>query len=289
MARASAAGDAWSCSRPSAGASASSWPWPRRTPRSRSQTHLLSRGNRQQVVLEELERALALPGPPNRIEGFDISTIQGSETVASMVVWQDGDMKKDDYKRYQDPHRDGHRRLRVHARGADPPLRPRAGGRRRAAGPRPARRRARPARRRGSRCSRISGLDYLPIASLAKRAEEVYLPDRLAAARARSRARPRCRRSRRSATRRTASRSPTTRSCASAGPSPPCSTRFPAWDRPCARACSRRWAPPRGVEAASVAELASVPKVTPKLAQADLRLLPSGCARPGNPRRAGTV
>ena len=43
----------------------------------------------------------ALPGPPHRIEGFDISTHQGKETVASMVVWQDGDMKKDDYKRYK--------------------------------------------------------------------------------------------------------------------------------------------------------------------------------------------
>src|SRR5439155_6314177 len=65
------------------------------------QTHLLARGNRLQVVLDELERALNLPGPPHRIEGFDISTIQGSETVASMVVWQDGEMKKDDYKRYR--------------------------------------------------------------------------------------------------------------------------------------------------------------------------------------------
>src|SRR5262249_42328529 len=42
------------------------------------ETHVLSRGNRQQVVLDELERALNLPGTPHRIEGFDISTIQGS-------------------------------------------------------------------------------------------------------------------------------------------------------------------------------------------------------------------
>ena len=41
------------------------------------QTHLLSRGSRQQVVLEELERSLALPGPPHRIECFDISTHPG--------------------------------------------------------------------------------------------------------------------------------------------------------------------------------------------------------------------
>src|SRR5215510_12047168 len=65
------------------------------------ENHVLARGNRLQVVLDELARALDLPGSPNRIEGFDISTIQGSETVASMVVWQDGEMKKDDYKRYR--------------------------------------------------------------------------------------------------------------------------------------------------------------------------------------------
>ena len=49
----------------------------------------------------ELQRALGLAEPPDRIECFDISTIQGSDTVASMVVWQGGDMKKDDYKRYK--------------------------------------------------------------------------------------------------------------------------------------------------------------------------------------------
>jgi excinuclease UvrABC nuclease subunit len=36
------------------------------------QNHLLSRGNRQQAVLEELQRGLNLPGLPNRIEGYDI-------------------------------------------------------------------------------------------------------------------------------------------------------------------------------------------------------------------------
>ncbi len=65
------------------------------------QHHLLSRENRQQAILEELQRALALPGLPNRIEGYDISSIQGSEQVGSMVVWENGDMKKDDYKRFR--------------------------------------------------------------------------------------------------------------------------------------------------------------------------------------------
>jgi len=65
------------------------------------QNHLLSRGNRQQAVLEELQRSLTLPGLPNRIEGYDISNIQGTEQVGSMVVWENGAMKKDDYKRFK--------------------------------------------------------------------------------------------------------------------------------------------------------------------------------------------
>jgi excinuclease ABC subunit C len=65
------------------------------------QNHLLSRENRQQLVLEELQRALNLPGLPNRIEGYDISSIQGAEQVGAMVVWENGALKKDDYKRFR--------------------------------------------------------------------------------------------------------------------------------------------------------------------------------------------
>src|SRR5204862_5120773 len=65
------------------------------------QNHLLSRGNRQQLVLEELQRTLNLAALPNRIEGYDISNIQGTEQVGSMVVWENGSMKKDDYKRFK--------------------------------------------------------------------------------------------------------------------------------------------------------------------------------------------
>jgi excinuclease ABC subunit C len=65
------------------------------------QNHLLSRENRQQVVLEELQRALNLPGLPNRIEGYDISSIHGAEQVGAMVVWENGGLKKDDYKRFR--------------------------------------------------------------------------------------------------------------------------------------------------------------------------------------------
>jgi excinuclease ABC subunit C len=65
------------------------------------QNHLLSRGNRVQMVQEDLQRALGLAGLPNRIEGYDISSIQGAEQVGSLVVWENGAMKKDDYKRYK--------------------------------------------------------------------------------------------------------------------------------------------------------------------------------------------
>jgi excinuclease ABC subunit C len=41
-----------------------------------------------------------LPELPKRIECFDISHIQGAETVASMVVWEDGQMKKSDYRKF---------------------------------------------------------------------------------------------------------------------------------------------------------------------------------------------
>jgi excinuclease ABC subunit C len=47
-----------------------------------------------------LQDALGLPELPRRIECFDISHIQGAETVASMVVWEDGQMKKSDYRKF---------------------------------------------------------------------------------------------------------------------------------------------------------------------------------------------
>jgi excinuclease ABC subunit C len=50
---------------------------------------------------EALQDALTLSEPPERIECFDISHIQGAETVASMVVWEKGAMKKSDYRKFQ--------------------------------------------------------------------------------------------------------------------------------------------------------------------------------------------
>jgi len=52
------------------------------------------------AISKEVEEALDLEKPPRRIECFDISNLQGSDVVASMVVWEDGRMKKSDYRRF---------------------------------------------------------------------------------------------------------------------------------------------------------------------------------------------
>ena len=52
------------------------------------------------AIQEALQEALNLPGAPARIECFDISHIQGTDKVASMVVWEDGKMKKADYRKF---------------------------------------------------------------------------------------------------------------------------------------------------------------------------------------------
>ena len=52
-------------------------------------------------ALEVLQQVLRLPKLPRRIDCFDISTIQGAETVASMVVCEDGRMKKGEYRKFR--------------------------------------------------------------------------------------------------------------------------------------------------------------------------------------------
>jgi excinuclease ABC subunit C len=55
----------------------------------------------QYDALETLQAVLSLPTLPRRIECFDISTIQGSQTVAAMVVCEDGRMKRGEYRKYK--------------------------------------------------------------------------------------------------------------------------------------------------------------------------------------------
>jgi excinuclease ABC subunit C len=229
------------------------------------QTHLLARGNRQQVVLEELERALSLPAPPHRIEGFDISTMQGSETVASMVVWQDGDMRKDEYKRYRIrtvtgaddfasmqevlTRRYGHA---LESAGVLPDLILLDGGRGQLGA--------------GIKALEEIGLDYIPIVSLAKRAEEVYLPDRLQplaldlgspALQALQKIRDESHRFAIGYHKKLRQR----RTIASV------LDQIPGVGPTVRTSLLKTLGSAKGVRAASVAELASVPKVTPKLAQ----------------------
>jgi excinuclease ABC subunit C len=52
------------------------------------------------AMQEAVQDVLGLPEPPKRIECFDISHIQGTDKVASMVVWEDGRMKKSDYRKF---------------------------------------------------------------------------------------------------------------------------------------------------------------------------------------------
>jgi excinuclease ABC subunit C len=52
------------------------------------------------AIGEALQNALNLAEEPHRIESFDISHIQGTDTVASMVVWEKGRMKKSDYRKF---------------------------------------------------------------------------------------------------------------------------------------------------------------------------------------------
>jgi len=55
----------------------------------------------------QLQEALGLPRPPRRIECYDISHVQGTSQVASMVVFEDGKAKRSDYKRFKIKHQEG--------------------------------------------------------------------------------------------------------------------------------------------------------------------------------------
>ena len=175
---------------------------------------------RRVEALEELREALNLESLPIRIECFDISNIQGESPVGSMVVFQDAMPKKAHYRKFgvRGVERPG--RLRVDGGGGHAPLRAPArrdgrGVRRVVRGDAEPRRRSTAerasSRRRWRRCRRYD-LPRVAVISLAKREEEVFVPGRPEADRARP---PLGRRSSccsGSATRRTASRSASTAS-----------------------------------------------------------------------------
>ncbi|HVT59812.1 MAG TPA: excinuclease ABC subunit UvrC [Thermoanaerobaculia bacterium] len=122
-----------------------------------------------------LERHLCLAEPPRRIEGFDISHFQGGETVASLVVWEEGKMRKSDYRSFNIRGLDQpddlaamrqaverRYRRRLEELGAMPDLVLIDGG-------------------RGQLNAALAalaelGVEETPLAALAKREEEIYLP-----------------------------------------------------------------------------------------------------------------
>ena len=53
------------------------------------------------LAVEELQRLLRLDRSPRRIEGYDISNTMGGQSVASLVVWEEGQAKKADYRRFR--------------------------------------------------------------------------------------------------------------------------------------------------------------------------------------------
>ena len=72
--------------------------WPRRNARERHRVRFRRTGGDEALAVERLSRAIGLAIPPQRIEAFDISHPQGTDSVASLVVFEDGKPKKSDYR-----------------------------------------------------------------------------------------------------------------------------------------------------------------------------------------------
>ena len=141
-------------------------------------------------ALQDLQTELGLPEAPLRIECFDISTLQGEETVASMVVFEDGAPKKNDYRKFKIKRQEGmddfkamhevvERRFKRYVaeqgKTHDPDKRPPKfayrpqlvlidGGRGQL--------------NAAIRAMEDAGVEGIPVAALAKRLEEVYVPGR---------------------------------------------------------------------------------------------------------------
>ncbi|HEY1252158.1 MAG TPA: excinuclease ABC subunit UvrC [Thermoanaerobaculia bacterium] len=69
-----------------------------RNARERHRVRFRRTGGDEALAVERLSRAIGLAIPPHRIEAFDISHLQGTDSVASMVVFEDGKPRKSDYR-----------------------------------------------------------------------------------------------------------------------------------------------------------------------------------------------
>ena len=137
------------------------------------------RGAGTEPGAQALQEHLDLPEPPRRIEGFDVSTFQGAQTFASLVVWQEGRLRKSAYRSFairgsarQDDFASLRQAIERHlgrepesGRDEGPPdLLLVDGG-------------------RGQLNAALEalaalGMEEIPVAGLAKREEEIYLPGR---------------------------------------------------------------------------------------------------------------
>jgi excinuclease ABC subunit C len=152
----------------------------------REQARWLADQGKTLAALEELAAALELPGPPFRIECYDISNVQGSDSVGSMVVFEEGKPRTGGVPPVQDP--DGRRgeRLRVAPGGAAaavPAGTERGGGECRGAalgdaGSRDHRRRQGPGRGGQGGPRRAGPPRPAARPGLAKEREELFLPER---------------------------------------------------------------------------------------------------------------
>ncbi len=146
--------------------------------RERHRVRFRRTGGEEALALERLARLLRLAAPPRRLEAFDISHLQGSDSVASVVVFEDGKPKKPEYRLFgitsqsllsPDDFRSmaeavERRYRRVHdEKGEMPDLVLVDGG-------------------RGQLQAALTALDRvgveLPVVALAKREEEIWVPDR---------------------------------------------------------------------------------------------------------------
>ncbi|MEZ5331423.1 MAG: excinuclease ABC subunit UvrC [Thermoanaerobaculia bacterium] len=132
--------------------------------------------NPQQEAAQRLAEALELAEAPQRIEGFDISNLQGTEMVGSMVVWEGGRMLKKDYRSFNLKGMEGQDdfaamrqvverryRRRLDELGSMPDLILIDGGRGQL--------------NAALEALAVLGVEETPILGLAKREEEVYLPE----------------------------------------------------------------------------------------------------------------